>query len=82
MCLLVVPNRLPHLSFLFGMFNVLVEEENPFQSRVVLHCCTRTMGLGRQEFCRLWVKGNNNKKWCVVNIRNLGFARLGGWNRP
>lgn len=81
MCLLVVPNRLPHLSFLFGMFNVLLEEENPFQARVVLHCCAKTMGLGRQEFHRLWVKGNNNKK-CVVNIRNLGFARLGGWNRP
>ncbi|KAJ7396722.1 FGGY carbohydrate kinase domain-containing protein isoform X11 [Pitangus sulphuratus] len=35
------------------------------------------MGLGRQEFHRLWVKGNNQKEWCVVNIGNLGFARLG-----
>lgn len=38
--------------FLFGMFNVLLEA-NPCQATVTLHCCTKTMGLVKQEFHRV-----------------------------
>lgn len=38
--------------FLFGMFNALLEA-NPRQATVMLHCCTKTMGLGKQGFHRV-----------------------------
>lgn len=38
--------------FLFGMFNALLEA-NPRQATVTLHCCTKTMGLGKQGFHRV-----------------------------